>query len=121
MDYMFTYEEYKEKMHDSFWTKEGNCPVLESLNVFSGKWKFQIIFEILVHGPLRFNEIKKVIPNITNTALNNALKDLVNNNIIIKNQYDEEPHHVKYSLTEKGKDLKPIFYELTVWGLNYIP
>ena len=56
---------------------------------------------------MRFSEIKKVIGNITNTALSNALKDLEKDGILVRKQFNEIPPHVEYSLTEKGEDLLP--------------
>ena len=70
---------------------------------------------------MRFSEIKKVIGNITNTALSNALKDLEKDGILVRKQFNEIPPHVEFSLTEKGEDLLPVFYALTMWGLKYIP
>ena len=41
--------------------------------------------------------------------------------ILVRKQFNEIPPHVEYSLTEKGEDLLPVFYALTMWGLKYIP
>jgi len=120
MDYIMTYEEYKQNLNKGFYTKEGKCPVLEALAIIQGKWKLMIIFELEVYGSMRFNEIKKVLKNITNASLTNALKDLEKQEIIIRKEFEELSPHVEYSLTQKGKDFLPIFYELTMWGFYYI-
>jgi hypothetical protein len=50
-----------------------------------------------------------------------GLKDLEKDGILVRKQFNEIPPHVEYSLTEKGEDLLPVFYALTMWGLKYIP
>ena len=121
MDANMTFEEYKDQISEAVTTNSGLCPVCAGLSVFNGKWKLSIIYELSVYGSMRFSEIKKVIGNITNTALSNALKDLEKDGILVRKQFNEIPPHVEYSLTEKGEDLLPVFYALTMWGLKYIP
>lgn len=52
---------------------------------------------------------EKVLKPITNTALTNALKDLEADELVQRIQYNEIPLRVEYSLTEKGRDLLPVF------------
>ena len=65
---------------------------------------------------MRFGELKKAYPNITNTMLTNTLRDLESLGIIHREQFNEIPPHVEYSLTEKGKALLPVFFEISKWG-----
>ena len=104
MDANMTFEEYKDQISEAVTTNSGLCPVCAALSVFNGKWKLSIIYELSVYGSMRFSEIKKVIGNITNTALSNALKDLEKDGILVRKQFNEIPPHVEYSLTEKGED-----------------
>lgn len=62
--------------------------------------------------------MKKAVPGITNTMLTNTLRDLEKFGIVHREQFNEIPPHVEYSLTEKGKALLPVFTELTKWGEN---
>ena len=59
---------------------------------------------------MRFGELKKMLKPITNTALTNALKELEVDDLIQRIQYNEMPLRVEYFLTEKGRDLLPVFY-----------
>ena len=59
---------------------------------------------------MRFGELKKMLKPITNTALTNALKELEADDLIQRVQYNEMPLRVEYFLTEKGRDLLPVFY-----------
>ncbi len=65
---------------------------------------------------MRFGELKKVYPRITNTMLTNTLRDLESLGIIHREQFNEIAPHVEYSLTEKGKALLPVFFEISKWG-----
>ena len=80
----------------------------------------QIIYELCIKSPMRFGELKKMLGNVTNTALTNALRELEENELIHREQFNEIPPHVEYSLTDKGKDLLTVFHAIANWGLKYI-
>ena len=119
-DTNMTYEEYKQKVKQGIITRRGNCPVTPLLLMLQGKWKNQIIYELCIKNPIRFSELKKNLSGITNTMLTTSLRELESDGLISRKQYNEIPPHVDYSFTQKGKDLLPIFYEMTKWGLKYI-
>ena len=119
-DTNMTYEEYKQKVKQGIITRRGNCPVTPLLLMLQGKWKNQIIYELCIKNPIRFSELKKNLSGITNTMLTTSLRELESDGLISRTQYTEISPHVDYSFTQKGKDLLPIFYEMTKWGLKYI-
>ena len=108
-----TYEEFTEKVGSVILTENGNCPVTPVIQMLQGKWKLQILYELCIKSPMRFGELKKMLKPITNAALTNEL--------IRRIQYNEMPLRVEYSLTEKGRDLLPVFYAISQWGMKYIP
>lgn len=116
-----TYEEFTEKVSSVILTERGNCPVTPVIQMLQGKWKLQILYELCIKSPMRFGELKKMLKPITNAALTNALKELETNELIQRIQYNEMPLRVEYSLTKKGRDLLPVFYAISQWGLKYIP
>lgn len=97
-----------------------DCPVNRLLSIFSGKWHISIIFELTKVESICFGELKKRIGSITNTMLANTLKELDEQGIIIRRQFNEIPPHVEYSLSESGKELYPIFFEMVLWGSKYL-
>ena len=115
------HDEFKEKVGSIILTDDGNCPVTPVVQMLQGKWKLQILYELCIKCPMRFGELKKVLKPITNTALTNALKDLEADELVQRIQYNEIPLRVEYSLTEKGRDLLPVFYAISQWGMKYIP
>lgn len=115
-----SYDEYVSEVKQGILTEAGNCPVTPLLIMLQGKWKFQIIYELCIKSPIRFGELRKNIAGITNTMLTSSLRELETDGLVSRIQYNEIPPHVEYSLTEKGQDLLPVFYEMTKWGFKYI-
>ena len=110
----YTAEDYLKRIM----TEEvsNDCPVRRTLELLSGKWRTHIIYELCKRPSMRFGELKKAYPHITNTMLTNVLRDLEEVGIVRREQFNEIPPHVEYSLTEKGKELLPIFFEISKWG-----
>ena len=100
---------------------QGNpqCSLLQSLEILHGKWTARVIFHLLKNKSMRFGDLKKAIPAITNTVLTTTLRALAQQGILNRKQYNEIPPHVEYSLTERGNALLPVFYELWHWCKTY--
>ena len=72
------------------------------------------------HAKEAISELKKAVPRITNTMLTTVLRDLERLGIVGREQFNEIPPHVEYALTEKGRALLPVFFELAKWGDAYL-
>ncbi len=120
MNKELSYDEYIELVHHSITTQAGNCPVTSLLEMLNGRWKFQIIYELCIKNPIRFGELKKALGGITNTMLASSLRELEQDGLVNRKQFNEIPPHVEYSLSNKGTDLLPVFYEMTKWGFKYL-
>ena len=116
-----SYEEYTHAVKTVILTETGICPVTSLIMMLQGKWKLQILYELCIKEPLRFSELRKLIAGITNTMLTASLRELEKDELVSRVQFNEIPPRVEYSLTDKGHALLPIFYEMTKWGLRYIP
>ena len=97
------------------------CPVRRTLELLSGKWRTHIIYELCKRPSMRFGELKKAYPMITNAMLTHTLRDLESFGIVHREQLNEIPPHVEYSLTDRGKELLPVFFEIAKWGENTLP
>lgn len=113
-----TAEEYLQRILTT--TPEDDCPMRRTLELISGKWRTHIFYELCKKPVCRFGELKKSLPKITNSMLSSTLKDLEEYGIVHREQFNEIPPHVEYSLTEKGKALLPTFFELAKWGENHL-
>ena len=114
-----SYEEYLVKVKEGILTKDGNCPVTPLLVMLQGKWKSLIMYELCIYETVRFGQLKKDLPDITNTMLTKSLRELEDDGLIKREQFNEIPPHVEYSLTEMGKDLLPVFYSIMNWGFKH--
>lgn len=111
-----TAEEYMRKILVS--EPNERCPVRKTLELLNGKWRTYVIYELCKKSSCRFGELKRAIPKVTNTMLTSTLRDLEQLGIVNRVQYNEIPPHVEYSLTQKGKELLPVFMEIAKWGEN---
>lgn len=88
--------------------KDIRCPLEYGLTVFGGKWKSRVICVLNEKGTLRYSSIRKEMTNITDAVLATTLKELIADDMIQRQQYDEIPPRVEYSLTAKGQSVVPI-------------
>ena len=114
-----TYEEYLQNIRQGIVTKDGRCPVTPLLLMLQGRWKSQLMYEMCIYDTVRFGQLKKDLPGITNTMLTKALRGLEEDGLISREQFNEIPPHVEYSLTEMGRGLLPVFYAIMNWGFEY--
>jgi DNA-binding HxlR family transcriptional regulator len=96
------------------------CPVEAALDFIGGKWKVAVIFQ-LMEGTKRFNQLQRLIPNITRRMLTLQLRELEADGLISRKVYQEVPPKVEYSLTELGLTLQPIIISLKTWGEVHAP
>ncbi len=95
------------------------CPVEVALDVLGGKWKGLILY-YLRDKTRRFNELKRLIPGITQRMLTKQLRELEADKIVHREIFQEIPPKVEYSLTNFGLTLTPIIEALQKWGVEYI-
>lgn len=81
------------------------CPLRLVMDVVGGKWRLSIICLLKDGKPLRYNQIKRGVPGITNVMLSQSLKHLEEYGIVSRRQYNEVPVRVEYQLTNNGKTL----------------
>lgn len=95
------------------------CPIDFSMSLIGDKWSMWILWS-LQDGPLRFGELKRLIPGITEKMLTQQLKKFENNNIVIRKVYPEIPPRVEYRLTQHGESLKTIMELIKLWGEEHL-
>lgn len=92
-----------------------NCPVTSCLNKIGGKWK-PIVILMIYDNKNRFSLLRKAIPSISKQMLVNQLRELEDDKLINRTIFPEVPPRVEYELTEYGKTVLPIIYEMGKWG-----
>ena len=94
------------------------CSMELTLDLIGGKWKALILWH-LGENTLRFSELKKTLPKITQKMFTQQLRQLEASGLVSRFIYTQIPPKVEYSLTPAGKSLLPILETMCQWGLNY--
>ena len=94
-----------------------HCPVDVVLTVMGGRWKPSILwFLTRSDRPLRFNELRRAMPAISERMLSRQLRDLENHGIVYRDVYAVVPPRVEYGLTARGRSISPILHDMCTWG-----
>ena len=100
--------------------EEYNCPVDAAISKIGGKYKAVILYH-LKNDTLRYNEIRKKIPKITDKMLAQQLRELEKDNLIVRKVYPVVPPKTEYSLSDLGLTLIPILDAMCEWGGQFMP
>ena len=91
------------------------CPLTAALRLVGGKWKPIIILN-LRKSPKRFGQLDCLIPGVSRKVLASQLSELEKDHLVIRRSFAEIPPRVEYELTDKARELVPIFRSLGDWG-----
>ncbi|MBD8554767.1 helix-turn-helix transcriptional regulator [Rhizobium sp. CFBP 8762] len=94
-----------------------NCPVRDVLNTVSGKWSSLLLLALL-DGPLRFSQLRRTVPDISQRMLTQTLKDLQRDGYITRTVYPTQPPSVEYALTQMGHSFLDVFQKLVTWSVQ---
>lgn len=97
----------------------GKCPYATAQKLLSGKWAL-IILHFLSEKKLRFNELQRLLPEITQATLTKQLRTLEGHGMIKRTVYAQVPPKVEYELSDIGKDFSEVLNSLKIWGDKYI-
>jgi DNA-binding HxlR family transcriptional regulator len=97
---------------------ENNCTIEEIMRVIGGKWTMPIVYS-LSSGTKRFKELERSLPSISTRMLVKELKNLEHYKVVKREAFATVPPTVEYSLTERGRELEPIIFNLYNWGKKY--
>ncbi|MCI6457951.1 MAG: helix-turn-helix domain-containing protein [Clostridiales bacterium] len=98
--------------------KFDTCPMILVHKLISGKWKILILW-YLSGGVLRFTDLKKKLPNVTQKMLTNQLRSLQEDGLIYREVYPVFPPKVEYGLTKLGESIVPMLKEMYNFGIFY--
>ena len=94
------------------------CPVRNVISRFGDKWSLLTIIILNENGSTRFNQLGKLIPDISTKMLSSTLRTLEADGLVSRTVFPEVPIRVEYALTETGESLVPIINSLTEWAIN---
>ena len=96
-----------------------NCPMEMTIDLIGGKWKALLLWNLSVRT-LRFGELQRQFPQLTQKMLTQQLRELVRDGLISRKSYDEMPPRVEYSLTEFGSTIMPVLQAMNRWGTGFL-
>jgi len=97
----------------------GICPYVTSQKLLTGKWTLLIMHNLTIKT-MRFNELQRELPNLTQATLSKQLRMMEENGLLIRTVYNQIPPKVEYSLSGLGRNFKPVLDAIEVWGNEYI-
>lgn len=110
----------QKKFQNFFWkandTKNGVCPVRDIIARISDKWTILTIYALGGYGTMRFNEIKKLIGDVSQRMLTVTLRNLEADGLVERHVYAEVPPRVEYTLTPLGYGLMEQLVQLAGWA-----
>ncbi len=96
-----------------------NCPIRNVISHITDKWSLLVLYTLEQNNVLRFSDLWRQIPDISQKMLTSTLRNLENDGIINRKVFMEVPPRVEYSLSERGKSLMPHLDALISWGLEH--
>lgn len=94
------------------------CPVATTVSLIGDKWKLLIIRN-LKSRTLRFNELQRDLDGISQKVLTDSLRQMIDDGLVYRNDYHENPPRVDYGITDLGKEMMPIIDALADFGNYY--
>lgn len=87
-----------------------------AFRMLEGRWKMVIIFQMFAKGTLRFSELERAIPGVSQKMLIQQLRDLERDGLVVRTVYPQVPPKVEYSLTDWGQAMCPALDSLLEWA-----
>jgi DNA-binding HxlR family transcriptional regulator len=95
------------------------CPLTAALTAIGGKWSL-ICFYWLDSGTRRFNELHRLMPDISHKVLTATLRSLEHEGLICRTVYPEVPARVEYCISDHGESVRPIIQAVRAWGQEHL-
>ena len=96
------------------------CPVRNVIARFGNKWALLVVLVLSEHEKIRFNELRRLIPDVSSRVLSGTLRTLEADALVSRKNYPVVPPKVEYQLTEMGRSLVPLILQLTDWAQTNI-
>ena len=91
-----------------------------AFRILEGRWKMVIIFHLFAHGRLRFSELERAIPAVSQKMLIQQLRELERDGVVSRTVHPQVPPKVVYSLTDLGLTLNAALEPLGLWGETHL-
>jgi DNA-binding HxlR family transcriptional regulator len=96
-----------------------SCPMTAALNAIGGKWSLILLY-FLDSGTRRFNELRRLVPEVSHKVLTETLRNLEEEGLIIRTVHSLAPSHVEYEISEHGRSVLPLMHAVREWGRGHL-
>lgn len=96
-----------------------SCPMTAALNAIGGKWSLIVLY-FLDSGTRRFNELRRLIPDVSHKVLTETLRNLEAEGLIVRNVHALAPSHVEYEISQHGQSVRPLMHAVRHWGRSHL-
>lgn len=90
----------------------------EALSVLEGRWKILVLFHLFSNEIMRFSELQRALPGVSQKMLTQQLRELEKEGVVFRTIHAEVPPRVEYGLTTRGGDLLPVLQALQTWAVQ---
>ncbi len=97
-----------------------SCGVRDALQIIGGKWKNRILYVIVLNEPIRFNALRRSLPEISQKMLTQQLRELERDGIVLRESFPEIPPRVEYSITSIGESIGLLYKMINFWQQDNI-
>lgn len=109
----------RPQTHKAVTSWKGACAAEITATVLCGAWKPTIMHELDRHGVLRFGQLSRLLPGLTDRVLTRQLRELEEDGLIRRVVYPQVPPKVEYDLTELGRNAQHVLNVMAKWGDRY--
>jgi DNA-binding HxlR family transcriptional regulator len=95
-----------------------NCPIRNVISRFGDKWSMLVLFTLHKYGVLRFRDLRRNIPDVSQKMLTETLRKLEADGLVKRKVYPEVPPKVEYHLTDRAETLIPLLSSLLHWAID---
>lgn len=96
-----------------------SCPMTAAMNAIGGKWSLIVLY-FLDSGTRRFNELRRLIPDVSHKVLAETLRNLEAEGLIVRNVHALAPSHVEYEISRHGQSVRPLMHAVRHWGRSHL-
>jgi DNA-binding HxlR family transcriptional regulator len=96
-----------------------SCPLTAALNAIGGKWSLICLYW-LDTGTRRFNELRRLMPDVSHKVLTETLRNLEQEGLVCRTVRSETPSHVEYQISEHGETVLPLMHAVRIWGRGHL-
>lgn len=96
-----------------------DCPMTAALNAIGGKWSLICLY-FLDTGTRRFNELRRLMPDVSHKVLAETLRNLEQEGLVVRTVHSLAPSHVDYEISAHGESVRPLIHAVRAWGRGHL-